>query len=428
MNMNTPSATTKFTLAIALTVSLYALWGMAHNLTDALIPKMKGVFTLTDFQSALIQTSFYISYLAMPIPVALYLQRYGYKIGVITGLCFYAVGALLFIPASNMLTYEAFLFAVFVIGFGMVFIETSGTGIIVTFGGEEDAEWRINVAQAFNPMGSIIGLFVAKLFILSTVAQADRDAMSPDQLSQLNISEAQAVQIPYLIIALVVLTVAALVAFAKFPEAATARSKENPLGGLKVLLKSRIFCWGVFAQFFYVGTQVGVWSFIVKYATQNGIVRTDAEGISYSIAALVVFLVGRFATLPLLRRYSAAQIATVFAVCSLILALIGMLIPGYFGLLCIIATSFFMSIMFPGIYAIGLHGNIEYSKPASALMVMSIIGAGILPAVMGYISDQTGSIASAYIVPVVGFIVVFLYCMSAVRAGRVGAGGGAIGH
>jgi MFS transporter, FHS family, L-fucose permease len=425
--MNAPSSQ-KYFMAIALTVSLYALWGMAHNLTDALIPKMKGVFTLTDFQSALIQTSFYISYLAMPIPVALYLQRFGYKIGVITGLCFYAVGALLFIPASNMLTYEAFLFAVFIIGFGMVFIETSGTGIIVTFGGEEDAEWRINVAQAFNPVGSIVGLFVAKLFILSTVAQADRDAMTPDQLAQLNINEAQAVQMPYLIIALVVFTVAAMVAFTKFPAAATAKSKENPLGGLKVLLKSKIFCWGVVAQFFYVGTQVGVWSFIIKYATQNGIVSTDAEGINYSIAALVAFLVGRFATLPLLRRYSAAQIATVFSVCSLVLALIGMLAPGHIGLLCIIATSFFMSIMFPGIYAIGLHGNIEYSKPASALMVMSIIGAGILPAIMGKISDETGSIATAYIVPVVGFIVVFFYCFSAVRAGRVGAGGGAVGH
>jgi MFS transporter, FHS family, L-fucose permease len=425
--MNAPSSQ-KYFMAIALTVSLYALWGMAHNLTDALIPKMRGVFTLTDFQSALIQTSFYISYLAMPIPIALYLQRFGYKIGVITGLCFYGVGALLFIPASMMDAYEAFLFAIFVIGFGMVFIETSGTGIIVTFGGEEDAEWRINLAQAFNPMGSIVGLFVAKLFILSSVSQAERDQMSPEQLNQLNLTEAQAVQIPYLIIALVVFAVAALVAYAKFPTAAVARSKENPLGGLKVLLKSPIFCWGVFAQFFYVGTQVGVWSFIIKYATQNGIVKTDDEAINYTIAALVAFLIGRFCTLPLLRRYSAAQIATVFSLISLVLALIGMLVPGHFGLMCIIATSFFMSIMFPGIYAIGLHGNIEYSKPASALMVMSIVGAGILPAIMGKISDETGSIATAYIVPVIGFVVVLTYCFSAVRAGRVGAGGGAVGH
>jgi MFS transporter, FHS family, L-fucose permease len=407
-------------VALILTVCLYALWGMAHNLNDVLIPKFKDVFQLNDFQSALVQTAFYVSYLAMPIPVALYLQRYGYKVGVITGLCFFAVGALLFWPAANMLTYEAFLFALFIIGFGMVFIETSGTGIIVSFGGEEDAEWRINLAQAFNPMGSIIGLFVGSQFILSQVTVSERQAMGPEALAQLKISEAQAVQMPYLIIALAVFAVAAMVAMTKFPPAATETSRENPLGGLKHLLKSRIFCFGVVAQFFYVGTQVGVWSFIVKYAKQYGIVTNDADGGIFLTAALVTFLIGRFCTLPLLRRYSSAQIAVVFSICAFALTTVGILMPGIVGMICIIGISFFMSIMFPGIYAIGLYGNIQYSKPASALMIMSIVGAGILPAIMGYISDITGSIAVAYIVPAIGFVVVLAYCLSAVRSGRVG--------
>jgi MFS transporter, FHS family, L-fucose permease len=418
--MNLPSEKTKYTMALVLTVLLYALWGMAHNLNDVLIPKFKDVFTLTDFQSALVQTAFYISYLAMPIPVALYLQRYGYKVGVITGLCFFAVGALLFWPAAGMLTYEAFLFALLVIGFGMVFIETSGTGIIVSFGGEEDAEWRINLAQAFNPMGSIIGLLIGSQFILSKVTESEKAAMSVEALKQLKIDEAHAVQIPYLIIALVVFGVAALVAMTRFPAAATETSRENPLGGLKHLLKSPIFCFGVVAQFFYVGTQVGVWSFIVKYAKQYGVVTNDSEGGFYLTAALVTFLVGRFCTLPLLRRYSSAQIAVAFSVVAGILTVIGIMMPGPIGMIAIVGISFFMSIMFPGIYAIGLYGNIQYSKPASALMIMSIVGAGILPAIMGRISDVTGSIAVAYSVPLIGFVVVLAYCWSAVKSGRVG--------
>jgi FHS family L-fucose permease-like MFS transporter len=215
---------------------------------------------------------------------------------------------------------------------------------------------------------------------------------------------------------------------AKFPAAATETSRENPLAGLKHLLKSRIFCMGVVAQFFYVGTQVGVWSFIVKYAKQNGVVATDSEGGLYTTAALFTFLIGRFCTLPLLRRYSSAQIAVVFSLCCIALTSIGILFPGYVGLICIVGVSFFMSIMFPGIYAIGLHGNIEHSKPASALMIMSIVGAAVLPAIMGYISDISGSMAEAYIVPVVGFLVVLGYCMSAVKAGRVPAQGAAAAH
>ncbi len=425
---NSPVTKSGLSVALVLTVLLYALWGMAHNLNDVLIPKFKDVFQLTDFQSALVQTAFYVSYLAMPIPVALYLQRYGYKVGVITGLCFFGVGALLFWPAASMLTYEAFLFALFVIGFGMVFIETSGTGIIVSFGGEEDAEWRINLAQAFNPTGSIVGLFIGSQFILSQVTEAQRKTMSTEALAQLKIDEAHAVQMPYLIIALVVFAVAAMVAMTRFPAAATETSRENPLAGLKHLLKSRIFCFGVVAQFFYVGTQVGVWSFIVKYAKQYGVVTNDADGGIYLTAALVTFLIGRFCTLPLLRRYSSAQIAVAFSICAIVLATAGILLPGKIGMLCIIGISFFMSIMFPGIYAIGLYGNIQYSKPASALMIMSIVGAGILPAIMGYISDVTGSIAIAYIVPVVGFVVVLLYCLSAVKSGRVGGVGAATGH
>lgn len=417
------------TFALILTVCLYALWGMAHNLNDILIAQFRKAFELNDLQSALVQTAFYLPYLVMPIPVALFLQRYGYKRGVITGLTLYGLGAILFWPAAEMVTYGAFLGALCIIGCGLTFIETAGVGIIVVLGDERSAEWRINLAQAFNPMGSIIGILVGRQFIFSgdTTDAAERAALTPDALAALRAAEAQAVQMPYLVIALVVLTVAALVAATRFPKAATETSVDSPFAGLRHLLKSRIFCFGVLAQFFYVGTQIGMWSFVIRYAQQNVPGMAEREAALYLTASLVLFLVGRFFTLALLRRYSSAQIAMVFAGAASLLTATAIASPGQFGLFCLVGVSFFMSIMFPGIYAIGLHGNAAYSKPASALMIMSIVGGALLTALMGAISDAS-TIATAYLVPLVGFVVVLTYCTAAVRMGRVGPAATAVGH
>lgn len=412
------------TFALVLTVTLYALWGMAHNLNDVLIAQFKKAFELNDLQSAMVQTAFYLPYLVMPIPVALYLQRYGYKVGVITGLLLYGLGALLFYPAAEAVTYGAFLGALCVIGCGLTFIETAGVGIITVLGDQRRAEWRINVAQAFNPMGSIIGIFIGKYFIFSgtSLSTAERAALSPAQLDALRATEAQAVQTPYLVIAGVVLLVALLIALTRFPRAATEVSRYSPFLGLRELLRSGVFRWGVIAQFFYVGTQIGIWSFIIRYAQQNAGMAERAAS-NFLLASLVLFLVGRFSTLVLLRRYSSAQIMRAFAAIAAALTLFAILVPGLSGLYALTAVSFFMSIMFPGIYAIGLHGNEEYSKPASALMIMSIVGGAILTAGMGAISDAS-SIAVAYLIPFVSFLIVLGYAAYAVRIGRTGAAGG----
>jgi MFS transporter, FHS family, L-fucose permease len=427
-NQSYRGAGRRISFALVLTVCLYALWGMAHNLNDILIAQFRKAFSLTDLQSSLVQSCFYIAYLVAPIPVMLFLQRFGYKRGVIAGLSLYAVGALLFWPAAATVTYGAFLGALFVIAFGIVFLETAGTGIIVTLGAPERAEWRINVAQAFNPIGAITGVLVGRQFIFSghELTPVERAAMSPTAFDAWRTAEAHAVQLPYLCIALVVLAVVALVAMTRFPESATRVERGSPLEGLNHLLRSRLFVFAVVAQFFYVGTQIGMWSFLIRYS-QHAVPGTpDRQAALYLTISLVLFLIGRFVTLALLRRYSSAQIGMVFAAAAGTFAAIAIAAPGPLGIGSLVAVSFFMSIMYPGIYAIGLHGNERYSKPASALMIMSIVAGAVLTAAMGAISDRF-TIAHAYLVPFVGFVVVFLFCFTAVRSGRTGAAI-AIGH
>lgn len=414
--------------ALVLTTCLYALWGMAHNLNDILITQFKKAFALSDLQASLVQSCFYFAYLVLPIPVALFMQRFGYKRGVVAGLCLYGLGALLFWPAADHVTYGMFLGALFVIASGLTFLETAGTGIIVVLGTPERAEWRINVAQAFNPLGAITGVLVGRQFIFSDheLTPAARAALTPTQALAYRTSEAQAVQMPYAVIAGVVLIVALLVAVTRFPEAATRGRRGSPFAGLGVLLRSPLFLFGVVAQFFYVGTQIGVWSFLIRY-TQHAVPTTpERRAALYLTISLVCFMVGRFATLALLRRYSSAQIGAVFAAAAALLTTVAVLAPGPVGIAALVGVSFFMSIMFPAIYAIGLHGHAEYSKPASALMIMSITGGAVLTAAMGAISDRS-TIAAAYGVPLIGFLVVLAYCAAAVRSGRTGPAT-AMGH
>jgi FHS family L-fucose permease-like MFS transporter len=408
--------------ALALTICLYALWGMAHNLNDILITQFKKAFTLNDLQSSLVQSCFYLAYLVMPIPVAFFMQRFGYKAGVIAGLCLYGIGALLFWPAAEHVTYGAFLGALFVIACGLTFLETAGTGIIVVLGDPRRAEWRINCAQAFNPLGAITGVLIGRQFIFSSAetSPAQRAAMSAEVRAAYRTAEAHAVQLPYLLIGLVVLTVALLVAMTKFPASASASQRSSPFAGLSSLTRSPLFMFGVLAQFFYVGTQIGVWSFLIRYA-QHAVPETPERlAALYLMISLICFLAGRFGSLLLLRRFSSAQIGMVFALAAATLTVVAVLYPGPVGILALIGVSLFMSVMFPAIYAIGLHGNEAHSKAASALMIMSITGGAVLTAVMGAISDAA-TIAVAYVVPLAGFLIVFTYCAAAVRAGRTGA-------
>lgn len=398
--------------ALVLTVFLYALWGMAHSLNDILVAQFKRAFYLSDFQASLVQSSFYIAYLVMPIPVALFLQRFGYKTGIITGLSIFAVGALLFWPAAAMLSYGAFLAALFVIACGMTFLETAGTGVVVVLGPAERTDWRINLAQAFNPIGAIVGVVIGRQFILSHESAApDSSAVNAPALQ---IAEAQAVQTPYLVIGLCVLAVAILVAITAFPKTATQVQRSAPFAGLAALMRSRLFVAGVLTQFFYVGTQIGVMSFIIRYAQHARPDLSDRDAAFYLTVSLCLFLAGRMLVLLLLRWWSSAQIAVVFSAAASLLTGIAVCMPTEIGLIALVTGCFFMSVLFPAIYSIGLHGNAQYSQTASALMIMAIAGGAVLTAAMGAVSDRS-TIAHAYALPLAGFVIVFCFCSYALR-------------
>lgn len=396
---------------MVLIVCLFFLWGVANNLNDVLIPHFKKAFFLTDLQSGLVQSAFYLGYFLLAIPAGLVMRRFGYKAAVLVGLLLFGGGALLFYPAAEIRQYGLFLAALFVIASGLAFLETSANPLITVLGDPATAERRLNFAQAFNPLGSIMAVILGREFILSGIepTAAEFASMSAQQRGAFQASEAHAVQAPYLVIAAVVIGWALLVAISKFPAAAGrpapasfATGKRAPM---RTLLRYPRFVFGVAAQFFYVGAQVGIWSYMIRYAQQEipGLGEKAAAG--YLTWSLVAFMTGRFVGTALMGRFSPARLMGLFALVNMVLTCIAVVAGGSTGLLALAATSFFMSIMFPTIFANAIRDLGELTKPASSFLVMSIIGGAILTAAMGLISDQS-SIRTAMLVPLVCFAVV----------------------
>jgi FHS family L-fucose permease-like MFS transporter len=389
---------------IILITALFFFWGMANNLNDILIPQFKKTFTLTDFQSGLVQSAFYMGYFLLALPAGFFMRKFGYKAVVITGLCLFALGALLFYPAAEIRQYNWFLAALFVIASGLAFLETSANPLMTILGDEKHAAFRLNLAQAFNPLGSLVGLWVGQTFILSGIEKLDAADF---------VREAKAVQTPYLIIGAVILLWAVLVIFTKFPRAATVNTHDadeaklttgQALGGL---LKHKHFLMGVVAQFFYVGAQVGVWSYTIRYA-QSEIGITDKAAASYVIAALILFAIGRFIGTGLLRFVPATKLLGVFAVINIALTGYAATAGGQYGLYAMVGCSLFMSIMFPTIFATSVRGLGPLTKTGASFLVMSIIGGAALTAVMGKVSDMS-HIKTAIFVPLLCFVVIALY-------------------
>jgi MFS transporter, FHS family, L-fucose permease len=390
---------------IILITALFFFWGMANNLNDILIPQFKKTFTLTDFQSGLVQSAFYMGYFLLALPAGFFMRKYGYKAVVITGLCLFALGAFLFYPAAEIREYHWFLAGLFVIASGLAFLETSANPLMTILGDEKSAAFRLNLAQAFNPLGSLVGIWVGKTFILSGIEQMNDTADF--------VREAKAVQTPYLIIGCVILVWALLVAFSKFPQSATKSTHDadeakmtigKSIGGL---LKHKHFLMGVVAQFFYVGAQVGVWSYTIRYA-QSEIGISDKLAADYVFASLVLFAVGRFIGTALMRFLPATKLLGAFAVINIALMAYAAGVGGLYGLYAMVGSSLFMSIMFPTIFATSVRGLGPLTKTGASFLVMSIIGGAVLTAVMGYISDIS-HIKTAIFVPLVCFAVIALY-------------------
>jgi FHS family L-fucose permease-like MFS transporter len=417
--MNNNDKPVSLLLPFILIISLFFLWGMANNLNDILITQFKKVFTLSDFKAGLVQSAFYTGYFVFSIPAALWMKRFGYKAAVVFGLLLYAAGAFLFYPAAVQREYVLFLGALFVIASGLAFLETSANPLIVAMGDPATAERRLNFAQSFNPFGCIAGILIGREFILSgnepTVEELA--VMNAEQLEQFYQFESHAVQGPYLVIGLVVLVWALLVMAVKFPRIATqaANDETGSWADYKTLLCKRDFMFGVSAQFFYVGAQVGIWSFLIRYG-QEAVPGTGEKTLaSYLMGSLVLFMIGRFVATALMVRFRAAWLMWIYALANIALCAYAILVPNHSGLLALAATSFFMSLMFPTIFALSVKNLGHLAKAGSALVVMAIIGGAVLTAVMGLLSDMS-SIHIAVAVPLVSFVVIAIYARSRDKA------------
>ena len=409
----------QLSFALVLIVSLFFLWGVANSLNDVLVAQFKKAFALNDLQSGLVQATFYMGYFVLALPAGFFMRRFGYKAAVVLGLCLYGVGALLFYPAAESRTYGWFLGALFVIASGLAFLETSANPLVTVLGDPTTSEQRLNFAQAFNPLGSITGVLVGRQFILSGVEHTavERSAMSPADLAAFYLREAHAVQTPYLVLGVFVLGWAALTAVTRFPavasRAGSAGERDDATVSkamLGVLGRPRVRA-AVIAQFFYVGAQVGVWSYTIRYAQAAIPGMGERTAASYLTAALVSFMIGRFIGTALMTRIPAARLMAVFAAINVALTLVAALRPGMAGLLALTATSVFMSIMYPTIFAIGVRGLGPLTKTGSSFLVMSIAGGAVLAAVMGRVSDLS-SIHYAILVPTLCFAVVGLFALT----------------
>lgn len=397
----------RYTPAIILTVSLFFLWGMANNLNDILIAHFRRAFTLSDFETSFVQQAFYMGYFLLATPAAMLARRRGYKAAIVTGLTLYAIGALLFYPATHFGEYRWFLAALFVIACGLAFLETSASPLIAELGSPEGAARRLNFAQAANPLGTIFGVLVGKYFILSSFAQDDHAlaAMSAGERTATLRGELASVQTPYLVIGLVVLAFAIAAALIAFPDNRRDAPAVPTGKALGTVLRDRTLVFAVVAQFFYVGAQVGLWSYTIRYAQVNLPGLTEQGAADYLFASLVLFGVGRFVGAAMLGKVRAPQLLVVFAGLSAALTVAAVFVGGTTGLYALVAASFFMSIQFPTIFAIGIGGLGRLKQIGASLIVMAIIGGAVLTAAMGHLSDLAG-INLALLVPAVAFLVV----------------------
>ncbi len=415
----------QYILPFALIVSLFFMWGIASSLNDILIKQFKKSFELTDFQSGLIQTAYYFGYFLLAIPAARIMRRYGYKTGIIIGLILFSIGAFLFYPAADARVYGFFLTALFIIASGCSFLETAANPYVTVLGPPESSERRLNFAQAFNPLGTIVAAVIGRNFIFSGIeyTKSQLNQMTPQHLHAYLATETRSVQMPYLVIGVVVLVWAFLFFITKFPEVhEIAYDEEGTKGGGRLLglLHYRHFVLGVIAQFFYVGAQVCTWSYLIRY-TQYSIPGTpEKTAADYLTITLVAFLIGRFTGTWLMNKIRPQKLMAIFAVANVLLSFMGIIGPGFIGLVPLIISSFFMSVMFPTIFALGIKGIGDHTKLGASLMVMSIIGGAVLTPLMGLISVYI-NIKVGFSIVVVAYAFIVFYSVEGYKIKTVKA-------
>ncbi|PSL29978.1 L-fucose:H+ symporter permease [Chitinophaga ginsengisoli] len=392
-----------------LVTSLFFLWALIHNMSPILIPHLKKACQLSDMQSAFIDSAVFAAYFLMALPAGAVMKKFGYKAGIILGLSLYALGAFLFIPAASTREYSFFLGALFIIATGLTFLETAANPYVSVLGSPETATTRLNLAQSFNGVGAMIAPILGAKFILSgtELSKAQLTAMSPDALQHYLVGEASTVKMPYLIIGIIVLLIAVLFVITKMPEVTEQEdtSIDATAGEKGSIFRHRHLIAAVVAMFFYIGGQVGVNAFFIRFAKYTaGIGEKEAAVLLGSVAGLG-FMVGRFFGTFLMRTIKPQILLTLYGAINVGLILIAMTTKGQVAVWTVLAVPFFMSIMFPTIFSLGIKGLGGDTKFGSSLIIMSIVGGAVFPPLMGLISDNS-NIQMAYILPLICFAVV----------------------
>ncbi len=405
--------TRKFLIPFILVTSLFFLWGMAHNLDSILIPHLKKACELNNRESTFVDTAVFFAYFIMAIPAGMFLKRWGYKSGIITGLLVFAIGAFLFVPAANTRSFEMFLLALFVIGCGLAILETAANPYAAILGSPQGAGTRLNLAASFNGLAAFIAPIIGTKFILSGIEHSSEQLnLMPvaERIAYLN-AEASAVKTPYIILGIVLVLVAIAFYFFHFPEVKDDSKVARPSQFVKALRHSHL-AWAVVAQFAYVGAQVCVTSFFIRMAKQGGGIDEKTAGYYLGVYGLL-FMVGRFAGTFFLRFIRQQKLLAIYAVISTLLCALAILGKGDSVIYSLGALGFFMSVMFPTIFSLGIEELGADTKIGSSLLVMSIVGGAIFPVLMGTIIDMNGDkIQVGYIVPLVCFLVILFFAVS----------------
>jgi FHS family L-fucose permease-like MFS transporter len=428
MNSGKISVVPKYFLVPFVLITIcFALWGFANDITNPMVKAFSRILMMSNFEGSLVQFAFYGGYFAMAFPAALFIKKFSYKAGILVGLGLYAGGALLFIPASMAMTFWPFLISYFILTCGLSFLETSANPYILSMGPQETATRRLNLAQAFNPIGSLMGMFTAQQLILARLNPAtaeERAAMDPGVLSEVTLSDLAIIRYPYVAIAIVILVVFVIIALARLPKNEDKDKELHFMVTVRRLLKNKRYYEGVIAQFFYVGVQIMVWTFIIHYATSElGMSETEAQG--YNIIAMVIFVTSRFISTFLLKYISPGHLLMWLAFGGMVTTLGAIIIPGMAGLYSLIGISACMSLMFPTIYGIALHGVGEDAKIGAAGLIMAILGGSVMPPLMGRVIDmgtiyEVSAVRISFLIPLICFAVITLYGYRSCRINATG--------
>ena len=422
----------KFLVPFILITSLFALWGFANDITHPMVAAFQTLMEFSVAKSSLIQLAFYGGYATMAVPAALFIRKYSYKSGILLGLGLYAVGAFMFIPAAAYQSFSFFCVSLYVLTFGLAFLETTANPLILSLGSPETATQRLNMAQAFNPIGALSGMSVAALVVLPNLISDKRDAtgeiiyhtLSEAEKADIRLHDLATIRDPYVMLGVLVLIVFAIIAFTKIPQTRGEGVKTKKSITLNRLWKNKLYRNGVVAQIFYVGAQIMTWTFIIQYADRLGLDKATAQ--KYNIVAMSFFLISRFVSTYLMRHISSRRLLMYFGIGASITTLGAILIDGMGGLYSLMDTSAFMSLRLPTFYGIALEDvKAEDTTLGAAFLVMAIVGGAVIPPLQGAIIDL-GTIGGmpavnlSFILPFICFVIVARYGWSTMKAQQRG--------